>query len=75
MLEAMEVHIRVVVHPPSPIGGRPVTVDVETLGLAYSRKDLVEFLRRGGLELEERGLPASPVIEWRGGGPDTWEAP
>ncbi|MEV6836790.1 hypothetical protein AB0N17_20160 [Streptomyces sp. NPDC051133] len=67
----------VVVYPPSPSGGRRVRVDSEILGTAYSLRDLVEFLRRAGLEgLDGLEVAASPLIEWRGGGADEWgEAP
>nr|WP_079123850.1 hypothetical protein [Streptomyces sp. NBRC 110611] len=60
----------VVVHPPSPTGGRRVTSRGEILGLAYSSVDLLEFLRRAGLDtvsLEDRDL-----IEWRGGDHNVW---
>ncbi|MEU0658560.1 hypothetical protein [Streptomyces lavendulocolor] len=60
----------VIVYPPSPTGGRRVRADGEILGLAYSLTDLVEFLRRAGLEgLDEYDVTQSPLIEWRGGGP------
>ncbi|MGV9892592.1 hypothetical protein [Streptomyces sp. NPDC003395] len=62
----------VVVHPPSPTGGRRVRVDGEILGLAHSRADVVEFLRRAGLEIEAEELADSPLIDWRGVGPDDW---
>ncbi|GGW99758.1 hypothetical protein [Streptomyces chryseus] len=63
----------VVVHPPSPTGGRRVRADGQILGLAYGLGDLVEFLRRAGLEgLDEEDVAASELIEWRGGGPDVW---
>ncbi|MFJ6905592.1 hypothetical protein [Streptomyces griseoluteus] len=64
--------LRVVVAPPSPSGGRRVRVDGEILGLAYGLGDLVEFLRRAGLELEPEELAASPLIDWRGVGADQW---
>jgi hypothetical protein len=47
-------------------------VDGEILGLAYSVRDVVEFLRRAGLELEPAEVIESPFIVWRGGGPDVW---
>ncbi|KPC62626.1 hypothetical protein ADL29_17870 [Streptomyces chattanoogensis] len=64
---------RVVVHPPSPTGGRRVRVDGQSLGLAYGPADLLEFLRRAGLDPEQVRLD-DPMIEWRGGGPDIWGA-
>ncbi|RSO40136.1 hypothetical protein DMH15_16070 [Streptomyces sp. WAC 06725] len=62
----------VIVHPPSPTGGRRVSVDGTILGLAYGWRDVVEFLRRAGLD-EGAVRPDDPeLIEWRGGGPDEW---
>ena len=65
----------IVVHPPDSSGGRRVHVDSEILGLAYSLRDIKEFLRRAGLDWETEQIAASPLIEWRGGGPGTWPAP
>lgn len=65
----------IVVHPPDSSGGRRVHVDSTILGLAYSLKDVQEFLRRAGLDWETEQISASPLIEWRGGGPGTWPAP
>ncbi|MFE4329674.1 hypothetical protein ACFRQM_09480 [Streptomyces sp. NPDC056831] len=65
----------VIVSPPSPTGGRRVRVNGETLGLAYDLGDLVEFLRRAGLEgLDEVEVTRSGLVEWRGGGPNVWTA-
>ncbi|MET8956440.1 hypothetical protein [Streptomyces sp. NPDC004533] len=63
---------RVMVHPPSPTGGRRVRVDGEMLGLAHNIGDLVEFLRRAGLELDAAEVAGAPWIDWRGVGPDRW---
>lgn len=66
----------VVVYPPSPSGGRRVRVHAEILGTAYSLRDLVEFLRRAGLEgVDEGDAAVSEIIEWRGGGPSVWGGP
>ncbi|MEE4598249.1 hypothetical protein V2J94_41510 [Streptomyces sp. DSM 41524] len=63
----------VIVQPPSPTGGRIVRVDGTILGTAYGLADLREFLRRAGLEgTDDLDLAESPLIEWRGGGPDIW---
>ncbi|MFZ4266554.1 hypothetical protein [Streptomyces arboris] len=68
--------LRVVVSPPSPSGGRRVRVDGTILGLAYGLGDLVEFLRRAGLEgVDEVEVARSPLVDWRGGGPDVWVGP
>jgi hypothetical protein len=71
----MSSSIPVIVYPPSPSGGRRVRADGEILGLAYGLGDVVEFLRRAGLDgLDASDVAASPYIEWRGGGPDVWGA-
>lgn len=64
--------IRVVVSPPSPSGGRRVRVDGEILGLAYGLRDVAEFLRRAGLEVDADEVARVPWIDWRGVGPDRW---
>ena len=64
-------HPPVVVHPPGA-GGRPVTVRGERLGRARNPADLLEFLRRAGLDPDDVALEDRELIEWRGGGPDTW---
>ncbi|GEB50204.1 MULTISPECIES: hypothetical protein [Streptomyces] len=63
----------IVVHPPSQSGGRRVTAHTESLGTAHRPEDVVEFLRRAGLEPSEIQLDDPNLIEWRGGGPDVWE--
>ncbi|MDI3419263.1 MULTISPECIES: hypothetical protein [Streptomyces] len=65
----------IVVHPPQGSGGRRVTVHGEILGLARNDRDLIEFLRRTGLE-EPDGLVLgdSPLIEWRGGRAHEYDA-
>ncbi|MEU8723544.1 hypothetical protein [Streptomyces antimycoticus] len=66
----MAVHLPVVVYPPSPSGGRRVTIRGETAGLAHSPADVLEFLRRAGAE--DVRLDDPELIEWRGAGPDEW---
>ncbi|CAM5347254.1 hypothetical protein SAVIM338S_01155 [Streptomyces avidinii] len=66
---------KIVVHVPDESGGRRVHVDSTVLGLAYNVRDVEEFLRRAGLDWDESRIAASPLIEWRGGGPDVWPAP
>ncbi|MFJ1992998.1 hypothetical protein [Streptomyces asiaticus] len=61
----------VVVYPPSEGGGRLVRANGEILGTAYGPSDLLEFLRRTGLDPDEVDL-SGPLIEWRGGGPEVW---
>ncbi|MFG2225359.1 hypothetical protein [Streptomyces sp. NPDC048644] len=62
----------VVVHPLSPTGGRRVTIRGAIVGLAYGVPDLLEFLRRAGLDPDTVRLDDPALIEWRGGGPDVW---
>lgn len=62
----------IVVHPPSPSGGRRVTADGRILGLAHDTRDLLEFLRRAGLDPEQVRLDDPELIEWRGGDRDRW---
>lgn len=63
----------IIVYPPDEEGSRRVRVDGEILGRAYSLQDLTEFLRRAGLEdPDEAWVRASTLIDWRGGGPDSW---
>lgn len=61
-----------IVHPPSPTGGRRVRVDGEILGLAYNVADVAEFLRRAGLEIDPDDVATSPWIDWRNAGPEQW---
>ncbi|MFC9132509.1 hypothetical protein ACFT4A_37525 [Streptomyces sp. NPDC057099] len=64
----------VVVYPPAVDGGRRVRVDDQFLGIAYGLLDVAEFLRRAGIEDADAAYAASSgLIEWRGGGPATWD--
>ena len=62
----------VVVHPPAPEGGRHVTAHGESLGTAYGLTDLIEFLRRAGLDIATVDLYDDEVIDWRGGNHAIW---
>ncbi|MFF4369655.1 hypothetical protein [Streptomyces sp. NPDC001594] len=62
----------IVIGKPSPTGGRRVRVDGEILGLAHGVSDVLEFLRRAGLEWDEADLLSSGLVEWKGGGPTEW---
>ncbi|MEE1927365.1 hypothetical protein V1J52_04065 [Streptomyces sp. TRM 70351] len=65
----------VIVHAPAPAGGRAVTTrSGDRLGVAYGPQDLLEFLRRAGLAEDDFALDDRSLIEWRGAGPDVWEA-
>ncbi|MFI6009934.1 hypothetical protein ACIBAG_14105 [Streptomyces sp. NPDC051243] len=64
----------ITVYPPAADGGRRVRVDDQFVGMAYGLLDIVEFLRLAGLEdVDDDWVRQSPLIEWRGGGPDRWE--
>ncbi|MGW3498663.1 hypothetical protein [Streptomyces sp. NPDC001020] len=66
---------RVIVDHPDEGGGRPVRIDGDALGTAFSLHDLSVFLQRAGLEgLDELDVAMSPMIEWHGGGPEVWPA-
>ena len=64
----------IVVHPPLGSGGRRVTVRGEIVGLAYSDRDVVEFLRRVGLPEGERLLDDSAWVKWVGGRAHVYDA-
>ncbi|MFF9899681.1 hypothetical protein [Streptomyces longispororuber] len=62
----------IVVHRPGPRGGRRVDVHGQDVGLAHHVTDVAEFLRRAGLDIDPVEVAVSPLIEWRGGGPEEW---
>ncbi|MER7350947.1 hypothetical protein ABT390_36690 [Streptomyces aurantiacus] len=64
----------IVVHRPSPTGGRRVTARGQILGLAHSDEDLVEFLRRAGIEDAGPLLDNPRAVTWRGGRAHEYEA-
>ncbi|TLQ44517.1 hypothetical protein [Streptomyces marianii] len=64
----------IVVHRPSPSGGRRVTVRGEILGLAHDDRDVIEFLRRAGLPDAWNLLDDPNWVEWRGGQAHQWHA-
>ncbi|MFJ9412754.1 hypothetical protein ACIRPT_01160 [Streptomyces sp. NPDC101227] len=68
----MAEHPPVIVHPPSPGGGRQVTIGGESVGRAHSSVDVLEFLRRAGLDTDMVSLDDREVIEWQGGDHDVW---
>lgn len=57
----------IVIHRPSPTGGRRVTIQGQIAGLAYTDGDVVEFLRRAGLPDAAGLLDQADWVEWRGG--------
>ncbi|MFI6932585.1 hypothetical protein [Streptomyces sp. NPDC050287] len=64
----------VIVYPPAEDGGRRVRVGGHFVGIAYGLVDIAAFLQEAGLQdWDEMDVVRSPLIEWRGGGPDAWE--
>ncbi|MEU9237101.1 hypothetical protein [Streptomyces subrutilus] len=63
---------RITVHPPDAQGGRRVRSNGTSLGRAYAPADVLEFLRRAGLDLDDVTAGSEGIIEWRGGGPSVW---
>ncbi|MEU6895521.1 hypothetical protein ABZ934_27845 [Streptomyces sp. NPDC046557] len=61
-----------VIYPPDAQGGRRIRCDGEILGRALRPGDLLEFLRRAGLDPDDARLDDASLIEWRGGGPAVW---
>ncbi|MFI7382683.1 hypothetical protein [Streptomyces sp. NPDC049813] len=70
-MDGLDGYPTVVVHAAQP-GGRRVAIQGEDVGLATSRADVVEFLRRAGLQ--DAPLDDPDFIEWRGGGSAMWPA-
>ncbi|MEU3185380.1 hypothetical protein ABZ707_14420 [Streptomyces sp. NPDC006923] len=66
--------VPIVVHRPSPSGGRRVTVRGQIVGLAHDDRDLVEFLRRAGLPDAWDLIDDPTWVEWRGGRAHEWDA-
>ncbi|MEU8571298.1 hypothetical protein AB0C51_23655 [Streptomyces pathocidini] len=53
-------------------GARRVTIHGESVGRAYSLRDVLEFLHLAGLEENGVRLDDPELVEWRGGGPADW---
>ncbi|MFE4921285.1 hypothetical protein [Streptomyces sp. NPDC056661] len=64
----------IVVHWPSPTGGRHVTAYGHNLGVAHDDRDLIEYLRRAGLPDAETLIDDPQMVEWRGGRAHHYEA-
>ncbi|GLW50301.1 hypothetical protein Stsp02_59620 [Streptomyces sp. NBRC 14336] len=65
----------VTVLPPAPDGGRRVRIGGRYVGIAYRPLDVVAFVQEAGLQdWDEMDVVQSALIDWQGGGPDTWEA-
>lgn len=67
---------RLVVHPPDSHGWRRVRYDGQLLGTAYRMSDIPVFLTAAGMaDAEDIDLTDPEIVEWRGGGPETWAEP
>ncbi|WP_405506282.1 hypothetical protein OG323_05875 [Streptomyces cyaneofuscatus] len=64
----------IVIHRPSPTGGRRVTIQGQIAGLAHTDGDVVEFLRRAGLPDAADLLDQADWVEWRDGRAHHYEA-
>lgn len=59
--------VPITVHPPRGEGGWRVTARETLLGTAYSDGDLIELLRRLGIEVAEQFVDTdSALLDWRG---------
>ncbi|MGW0734967.1 hypothetical protein [Streptomyces sp. NPDC002851] len=67
-------HAPIVVHPLGAGAGRRVTVRGRSLGTAYGDRELVEFLRRAGLDDADMALDDPHLVEWRGSPPHVWRS-
>ncbi|MFD6972374.1 hypothetical protein OG756_03505 [Streptomyces sp. NBC_01310] len=72
-------HAPVVVHRIFPSGGRQVTLRTpsgeESLGLARSDEDVIEFLRRAGMpDPDDVVLSGIELVEWEWDTPHVYEA-
>ncbi|WP_405386082.1 hypothetical protein OG596_01000 [Streptomyces sp. NBC_01102] len=68
----------VTVHRLGADGGRRVSVrgsaGTSLLGIAYGDRDVVEFLRRAGLDDGDQLLDDPAWVRWLGGRPHEWAA-
>ncbi len=62
-------HPPVVVHPLEH-HARAVSIRGRDVGRAHRLTDVVEFMRRAGIEHPDLDDPA--LVEWWGGGPELW---
>ncbi|MFF4420868.1 hypothetical protein ACFY04_08775 [Streptomyces sp. NPDC001549] len=72
-------HAPVVVHRIFPSGGRQVTLRTsngeESLGLARSDEDVIEFLRRAGMpDPDDVVLGGAGLLDWEWDTPHVYEA-
>ncbi|MCX4645605.1 hypothetical protein ACFVY1_05025 [Streptomyces sp. NPDC058293] len=57
----------IVVHPPTPTGGRRVAIQGHVAGIARSDADLVAFLCQAGVTVHSALLDDEAWVKWRGG--------
>ncbi|WP_369355238.1 hypothetical protein [Streptomyces sp. cg2] len=62
----------IVIHRLSATGGRRVVARGQILGLAYQDADVIEFLRRAGVDASEEVVDDPAWVEWRGAKPHEW---
>ncbi|RVU23661.1 hypothetical protein EOT10_16380 [Streptomyces antnestii] len=60
------------VYPPSPDGGRRVTIRGADVGTAYNLLDVLEFLHTAGLPKTDTTIDDPELIDWHSAGPDYW---
>jgi hypothetical protein len=61
----------VIVHPPVA-GHRRVSIRRVHVGCARRLADLLEFLRRAGIDPDTVSVTDPTFVQWRGGGPEVW---
>ncbi|WP_406379098.1 hypothetical protein [Streptomyces sp. NBC_01618] len=68
----------ITIHAPTPSGGRPVTVHInshdEKLGMADSDQDLVVFLADAGPANQELILDNPSAVQWQGAAAHRYES-
>ncbi|MCF3962309.1 hypothetical protein [Streptomyces fuscigenes] len=67
--------VPIVVHRPSPTGGRRVTLRSRILGLAHDDPELVLLLQRAGIPDASLLLDDPSWVEWRGAAAHDWDRP
>ncbi|MEW2416550.1 hypothetical protein AB0953_22885 [Streptomyces sp. NPDC046866] len=64
---------RLVIYPPDENGWRRVRWDGVAIGVAQKPSDIAAFLTAAGVTgAEDLDLTDPTLVEWRGGGPETW---
>lgn len=63
---------RLVIYPPDENGWRRIRWDGQSIGVAHQLSDVLTFLHEAGMEEPESFDLTEKLVEWRGGGPETW---